>query len=787
MGKIFSKREKPFTEFRQGSPSKELRQDTPSTERKRSFSRTSSIQSHGACGTSTASEDVWSTSGYSSMHTSLPNEVGNLTEDRSSTHTFGLEEVHKIKESQKCLNEFQANDPIFDQNLSDRDLTPELNEVLRSKPSAHAFGLEEIHKKIIKQNLKDLKDNLDIDPILDQFLSDGDLTPEAYEVLRSKQTCKRIKCFLFKMFRFKRDAFDRFLLYIKRDEPQAFLADMLKEPKRMQTPESTTLNTDDMRRNINTYKEDILNQIEPDEVADFFIMYEIIDVEQYERLTNELPAQMGRDILAILLTKLPEGFRVFLTALKDLDRTKLFEKLNTKPIIDRLSISRPIEEKWTSTVIPIQTEAKHSDLRIIIAGKCGFHLELTSDAMKVEEKKLVEHFNEANIRIEINNRIIADEKLIIKKVYNGSIVFHLQWTSEVWRTLSVDRIRQTIINAINKMMKTVPIEYQFSEDPQWDIHVRPMHDSDKHEGNVDKINREAKGALKFVEEHRKFLTEELGGRKTALTLHNKKVISDEELSDILSQSSRRNRVDSLLDTLAEKGENAAKMFLEEMKNNCGEYEYICGHLWPENDKALVCLARNMGDVYAEIITNLPERIIVDNKHELCIPDDIMNRQDRLVTAATQHIMMQDEKQRLRFLRILFEKSVLSPQIYNRAQEQANCEMEEMEIELSCHDRDAAEYIGKIYLDQENMEVISNAETHVAHSPERKQNRSSMRKFLKRIFVCSQRKSKFSGDECSDKKRVDNAIDKPPKTGQRKDECDNDSGRSIFSPRNTLTL
>ncbi|WAR14673.1 hypothetical protein MAR_004778 [Mya arenaria] len=85
-------------------------------------------------------------------------------------------------------------------------------------------------------------------------------------------------------------------------------------------------------------------------------------------------------------------------------------------------------------------------------GHSGYSLRCTR-ATQYDEEDLVENFRSEIIKAKINRRLIPNTHTMLYDTVSGSLMFHLKWTSQAWRQLSVERLREVLGKVVNILME----------------------------------------------------------------------------------------------------------------------------------------------------------------------------------------------------------------------------------------------------------------------------------------------------------------------------------------------
>ncbi|XP_052760574.1 uncharacterized protein LOC128203276 isoform X2 [Mya arenaria] len=405
-----------------------------------------------------------------------------------------------------------------------------VNEV-ENNQSVH-YGISRENQSKIKQMFIDMKDSIDIDGILDRFIQDGDLTEDAQErIMFNNPRRKQVELFLFRLFRLKRNAFDRFVQYMREDECLVHIADQLQKGIKLPALETARLKPHEIRLQIEHHMEDILREIEPDEVAEYFMVYEVCEVNEYEEVVSEKKTTRAKGLALLhllILNHIPSGYQVFLTALRELNRTGLLQKLKKRHI-------RQDVESTRSVVTAKFTFGNQSDLPSldqIVGGPSGYSLRCTR-ATQCDEEDLVANFRSETVKAEINRRLIPETNTMLYDTISGSLIFHLKWTSQAWRQLSVDRLREVVGTVVRILMEKGNKED--TESQTWNVEVCAIPST----LNVRSSTTDPKDAVEVITVHKEFLATELNGLRIAEQMNGSGVLSSDDLSDVRGKSDRR--------------------------------------------------------------------------------------------------------------------------------------------------------------------------------------------------------------------------------------------------------
>ncbi|WAR14674.1 hypothetical protein MAR_004779, partial [Mya arenaria] len=313
-------------------------------------------------------------------------------------------------------------------HLKDMHASVETVNEVENNQSVH-YGISRENQSKIKQMFIDMKDSIDIDGILDRFIQDGDLTEDAQERIMFNNPRRK-----------QRNAFDRFVQYMREDECLVHIADQLQKGIKLPALETARLKPHEIRLQIEHHMEDILREIEPDEVAEYFMVYEVCEVNEYEEVVSEKKTTRAKGLALLhllILNHIPSGYQVFLTALRELNRTGLLQKLKKRHISTPLSPS-------------------------------GYSLRCTR-ATQCDEEDLVANFRSETVKAEINRRLIPETNTMLYDTISGSLIFHLKWTSQAWRQLSVDRLREVVGTVVRILMEKGNKED--TESQTWNVEV----------------------------------------------------------------------------------------------------------------------------------------------------------------------------------------------------------------------------------------------------------------------------------------------------------------------------
>ncbi|XP_052820698.1 uncharacterized protein LOC128246509 isoform X2 [Mya arenaria] len=630
------------------------------------------------------------------------------------------------------------------------------------------YGISERNQRKIQRMFKHLKDNIDIDGILDHFIEDGDLTEDAQEqIVYNNPRRKQVELFLFKVFRFKSNAFDRFLKYIREDQCLVHLADQLQNCDKLPGLEDIKLKPHEIRHQIERYKEDILKQIEPEEIAEYLIVYEVCEINEYEHVVSQIKTskEKGLALLEMIQRHLPRSYQVFLAALKELNRTGLLQTLQ-KQHVDTPHSQNVTRNGITTNV----TFTKQSDLSSLvqqIGGHSGYSLRCTR-ATQYDEEDLVENFRSEIIKAKINRRLIPNTHTMLYDTVSGSLMFHLKWTSQAWRQLSVERLREVLGKVVNILMEEGSKED--IESQTWNVEVCTIPNA----LNVRPSTADQKKALQVIAEHEEFLATELNGLRMAEQMKVCGVLSSDDVSDIQSKLDRRSRAEAFLNKIISGGETAAEAFLEQLKKARHRYHFITRHLWPEDDDDLCLMANNMGAFYQAIVDGLSPFILSKHKRELCLPEECFHNEDVIATS-TQYIMAQDNEIKLRFLLVLLEEQIVLNDVYTSVRskmshDNTECDKRPLEKNTLHSETSAGVQLGQ-------CTVVKEKDTKDANQKEKFADTIGYESFLTTI-----RRYIF----CGSKDRLKSER-LEPKQIPTDDSADNDNDVKIFRGRNNLPV
>ncbi|XP_060580667.1 uncharacterized protein LOC132737402 isoform X2 [Ruditapes philippinarum] len=299
-------------------------------------------------------------------------------------------------------------------------------------------GLTTENESTIKRNFRYLKEEIDVDcGLLDHFIQENIFTDDQVESVNSAGSRRRkVDCFLRMLLRSKRFAYGQFLDVLKHtkcDHIREFLESQLSQGK-LEVGNCTVLDAVKGQHAIHLHYDVIVDQLEPDNIADFFIQYEEFTVDEYESVISQITRRdKGLKLLEILsfAKHMPRGYFVLLKALEDTKEIYLYQLLTSNLKFKSDPELHVKDTKQMTQILLLQEEQTHmkDENEIIIKTTIVTTVKKQKEAFgqnKDTEGKIIETIKMENVQFELNDILFSDTKCLITDVKKGSIVFRIK-------------------------------------------------------------------------------------------------------------------------------------------------------------------------------------------------------------------------------------------------------------------------------------------------------------------------------------------------------------------------
>ncbi|XP_053390453.1 uncharacterized protein LOC128553340 [Mercenaria mercenaria] len=450
-------------------------------------------------------------------------------------------DVSKDKEDISCSKRSEGEDSGFGDFGS---LRPSLT------------GLKTGDSITIKKHFRYLKNELaDLRSLVDKFVEDGDLDPDdSDEIFNSKTRRQSVDVFLRKILRFQPEAFSRFLAYLN-ESKQKHIADTLqlknKYPKDL--PDFGKTETQ-MTASIVMNLKVLCDELEPDKVADFFVVYLVFTIDDYESIISQRYRKLqAEEMVGHILNHIPKSYPVLMQLFREANNFLMVETLDKVVVQEN---QEEVNAKAIATFLQYKNNFQYRYGWPSGHFNMKFTLAIISPSTTTDEHDRVRQINEAIERINEENLKSIGFKIVGVQV--GSIVIHLLNCGPLFQS------RSRTEDDISRLLALIflhPAVATFGSYHGLRFHVSVKSRFQELPKNFDEITTGA------VEQNMDYLIEELSAVPFLSHKNAKKIFRKTEVDSVLNCEpiSRENRMRKLLCLILNKGKPALRFFKKVLK------------------------------------------------------------------------------------------------------------------------------------------------------------------------------------------------------------------------------
>ncbi|XP_053401561.1 uncharacterized protein LOC128557673 isoform X2 [Mercenaria mercenaria] len=419
-------------------------------------------------------------------------------------------------------------------------------------------GLNPEHESRIKRNFRYLKEELDVDcGLLDHFIQENIFTNDQVESIISAGSRRRKSdCLLRMLLRCKENAYAQFMDFLtatKCGHIREVLESETKQ-KRLDFGTCTVLDSFKALNAIVTHKAEIIDQLEPDNIVDFFIQYEEFTIDEYECIISQLTRRNKAEKLMEILTTgnhMPQGYHILLKALND------------------------TEEQYLLQLLSLNNENKPDDNEVLIKTTIIAKIKNWNDGKrqkKQTEEYVVDAVNMDNVEFEINDVLFSDTRCLIKSVDKGSIIIRVKGCGHGSLKQLMDSGYKKGLERVLKVIYSHPKVHKYvGRDAILVTDVEYLQTV-----NEDKIKEKKFSCKEIVSTNRAFLVEELDPIIfMQLDMFTK---GEAEAVRIERVSSRAKATRRMIEIVLAKTEDEVRKFMTEIKLR---KEFVWKHICPK--------------------------------------------------------------------------------------------------------------------------------------------------------------------------------------------------------------
>ncbi|XP_052770363.1 uncharacterized protein LOC128210207 isoform X2 [Mya arenaria] len=490
-------------------------------------------------------------------------------------------------------------------------------------------GRSNFNKRKILKNFRYLKRELEPDPLIDRFVQDDYFDDFHIDTLASEpRKIMKNDVFLRMLLRLPSEAFKKFLEYLsEQDVQQDYIRVRLESSVEENTFDlpGVQFSLPDVKQNLVAYKNLLLEQLEPELIADFFLEFEVLTVSEYEDVIQ--PFLSRREKCKLLLHLISsgrpeheeEGYKVLVFALKEIKRNDLADLLTqhdnfpTQGTHDASSHERKACTRQLK-VVSEPTNCDKTSLSAInehVTGNRDLYLLVRVKGLGREhEERIIDELKTSGMQ-SLNGHLILHASAVVQKIDRGSIIFEIHICNSRYRASIGNHgfsIVKTVVELVEMALNQQGVARILSpSEIKLQISIKPLFTSSL--GDSGKPFRLIK--------HRDHLADNIQVHTFLDSMLRERIsFSKDELSAMYFRRGKSSKDANymLIDHVVTKKKIAIAAFTDTLKKtNRTLYATLLPEFPPrhESDKRIYQIARNMEGYFEDLLDNISPGVIAN--------------------------------------------------------------------------------------------------------------------------------------------------------------------------------